>query len=351
MFISIKKYLDSRPEQVASALLRMVQLLLQGIELHAVAGDAADHERFRKDIHLVQESLGGRPAAADVLVAAGTVVKAMEEYNQRTSRFIHVQCAELQTMVGMLTKAMTTLSTGSESSVTRLQTIERQLHKASMIEDFQTARLRLSECLDTFRVEIFRQREESTRAVSDMRTDLETSQKRVAPIVAAVASSRREDPVTGLPERAAAEAAIIEAAAQNRPVYAAMFVIDRLDLINARFGYAAGDQVLVVYTQHVAQGLSRQDKLFRWRGPALLALLERSSSPKQVREEIMRIAAQRLEKTIQVGTRSVLLPVGANWAIFSVAEYRPVQLLFQQLDLFVQGGGTNRVASELAGEA
>jgi hypothetical protein len=37
MFISIKKYLDSRPEQVASALLRMVQLLLQGLELHAVA--------------------------------------------------------------------------------------------------------------------------------------------------------------------------------------------------------------------------------------------------------------------------------------------------------------------------
>jgi GGDEF domain-containing protein len=49
-----------------------------------------------------------------------------------------------------------------------------------------------------------------------------------------VASSRREDPATGLPERTAAEAAIIEAAAQNRPVYAAMFVIDRLDLINAR---------------------------------------------------------------------------------------------------------------------
>jgi hypothetical protein len=50
MFISIKKYLDSRPEQVASALLRMVQLLLQGIEMHAGAGDAADHEKFRKDI-------------------------------------------------------------------------------------------------------------------------------------------------------------------------------------------------------------------------------------------------------------------------------------------------------------
>lgn len=347
MFISIKKYLDSRPEQVAAALLRMVQLLLQGIEMHAVKGDAADYEKFRKDIQQVQESFGDKPAASDVLVAAGTVVKAMEEYNQRTSRFIHVQCAELQTMVSMLTKTMTTLSTGSEASATRLQTIERQLHKATMIEDFQTARLRLSECLDTLRGEITRQREESTRAVSDMRTDLEKSRKRLAPMTAASASSRREDLITGLPEREAAEAAIVEAVAQNRPLYAVMFVIDRLDLINARFGYGAGDQVLLVYTQHVAQGLSRQDKLFRWRGPALLAVLERSSSPKQVREEIMRIVAQRLEKTIQVGNRSVLLPIGARWAIFAVSEYRPVQLLFQQLDLFVQGGGSSRT-SELA---
>jgi len=40
LFISIKKYLDTRPEPVAAALLRMVQLLLQGLKLHAVKGGA-----------------------------------------------------------------------------------------------------------------------------------------------------------------------------------------------------------------------------------------------------------------------------------------------------------------------
>jgi len=343
MFISLKKYLDSRPEQVAAALLRMVRLLLQGLDLHAVKGDAADCEKYRADIRHIGDSLGERPAASEVLVAAGTIVKAMEEYNSRTSRFIRVQCAELQTMVGMLTKTMATLASGSESSITRLQAIEKQLHKASMIEDFQTARLRLAECLENLRGEIARQREESQRTVAEIASHLTKSQERAAPS-AAVRAERRQDPVTGLPGRPEAEAALVELATKNRRAYAVVFVIERLELINVRFGYAAGDQVLLLFSQHLAQSLSGADQLFRWSGPALLALLKREGTPTEVREELTRITAPRLEKTVHVGGRSVLLPLGANWAMFSVADYRPVQLLFLQFDNLVQGGGGQRVA-------
>jgi len=56
------------------------------------------------------------------------------------------------------------------------------------------------------------------------------------------------------------------------------------------------------------------------------------------------MTAQRLEKTVLVGTRSVLLPVGASWAMFPVADFRPVQLLFAQFDSFVQGGSGRNVA-------
>lgn len=338
MFISIRRFLDSRPDQLAEALLRMARLMVQGIELHAVKGDAADYEKFRADMRRVHDSLAERPAASEVLVMAGTVVKAMEEYNSRASRYIHVQCAELQAMVGMLTKTMTSLATGSEVSVVRLQAVERQLHKASMIEDFQTARLHLSECLENLRAEVVRQKEESARTVTEMKAELAKSHERVAASLPSSQVERRKDPVTGLPQRQNAEQALLEGAQQNRRLYAVIFAIERLELINQRFGYAAGDQVLQLFCQHVAQQLSRSDRLFRWSGPAMLALLERDGPPRQVREEVVRITAQRLEKTIVVGTRSVLLPVGASWTIFSVADIRPVQLLFHQLDQFVQGG-------------
>jgi len=253
----------------------MVRLLVQGIELHAVKGDAVDYDKFRSDMRQVQESLAERPVPSEVLVMAGAVVKAMEEYNHRTSRFIHVQCGELQAMVAMLTKTMTALASGSETSVARLHSIEKQLHKATMIEDFQTARLRLAECLEGLRSEIVRQREESARTVAEMKTNLAKSQERLASSPVRGESERRADPVTGLAQRPDAEAALVEAAQENRRLYAVIFVIERLELINSRFGYAAGDQILVLFSQHLSQNLSRRDQLFRWSGPALLALLER----------------------------------------------------------------------------
>ena len=352
MFISLKRWLERGPDQLAEALLRMARLLVQGIELHAVKGDAADYEKFRADMRQVQQGLSEQPTPSEVLVLAGTVVTAMEDYNRRTSRFMQIQCAELQTMVSMLTKTMTALTSGSETAVARLQSIEQHLHKASMIEDFQTARLRLAECLDGLRAEITRQKEESARTVSGIRKELEKSQERLASAPAAPRQELRPDPVTGLPRRAAAEAALIEASRENRPVYAAVFALDRLDLINTRFGYAMGDRVLLTYSQLVAQAFSRADQLFRWSGPALMALLEREGQQMpQVREEVARFANQRVEKTLQVGGRSVLLPVAANWTLFPLAHFRPVQLLFYQVDNFVQGGSKQPGALEVAQSA
>ncbi len=338
MFISLKRWLDGGPERLNEALLRMARLLTQGIELHAVKGDAADYDKFRADMQEVQRTLEEQPSASEILVLAGAVVKAMEEYNSRTSRFIHVQCSELQSMVAMLTKTMSNLAAGSEASVARLQAIEKQLHKATMIEDFQTARLRLADCLEGLHAEVSRQKEESVRTVSGIKAELESSKERLASASAAPGEEPRPDPVTGLPGRAAAEAALIASSRQDRPAFAAVFVIDRLELINTRFGYAIGDNVLLAFSQHVAQCLSRADKMYRWSGPALLALLERDRPVLQVREELARFANQRMERTFQAGNRSVLLPVASNWSLFPLAQFRPVQLLFYQLDTFVQGG-------------
>jgi len=333
MFISIKRFLDRRPDQLVGALLQTVQLLLRGIETHAVKGDAAGHQKFKQDIQKIREGLGEQPAASEVLVLADGVAKVMEEYSNRTSKFIHAQCAELQAMVGMLTKTMTTVASGGEGSITRLQVIEKQLHKASMIEDFQTAKLRMAECLETLRGEIVHQREESARVVANLRSEIEKSQERLA-----ARPSRRTDSVSLVPERSEAEAALMAAAKENRRVFAAIFVVERVSLVNSRFGRAVGDQLLHFFAQYLVQNFSAADKLFRWTGPSFLLLMERRESNEKVRAEIMRVTSQRLTTTIQVGARSVLLPVAANWDMFPVLEIRPVQLLFQQLDSFVQGG-------------
>jgi GGDEF domain-containing protein len=345
MFISLKRYLESRPEQVSQALLRMIRLLLQGIERHAVKGDANDYAKFRADVRNVCESLTDRPTASEVLVLAGATVKALEQYNTQTTRYLHVQTSELQNMIAMLTRTMGSIASGSQTAVGRLQEIEQQLQTASMIEDFQTAKIRLSECLETLRSEIVRQREDAARQVSEMRDTLTRSQDRAS---AASGAAVRKDAVTGLPDRGDAEAAMLEAVAEGRRLYLTVFVLDRVDLVNVRFGRQAGDDMLALYAVHLGRSMTRRDRLFRWTGPAFVALIERDETASQVREEISRYANRRLSRTVMVGARSVLLPIAASWTTFPVNDGTSVQSLVRSIETFIHNSGENRAAA--AGE-
>jgi len=150
------------------------------------------------------------------------------------------------------------------------------------------------------------------------------------------APGSRADPITGLPERPAAEAALVAAVKTGNPVYAVLFVLERLDLINSRFGREVGDQVLSFLREHIAQSLSKPVRLFRWTGPALIAIVEREVDAQALREELNRILPLKLSKTVMVSNRPVLLAVSSNWMLFAAHEVRPFQQLLRDIDSFVQ---------------
>src|SRR5437667_22213 len=127
--ISWKQYLRSeeKPAVLADALLRTVRLLLEALRLHAVEGDQFEYEKFQADVQKLHDGLDERPTSAEILVATGAAIKGVEEYNRHTSRFLKQQSLEYQAMMAMLAETVATVSKGSEDTVTRLQTIEKQI--------------------------------------------------------------------------------------------------------------------------------------------------------------------------------------------------------------------------------
>ena len=88
------------------------------------------------------------------------------------------------------------------------------------------------------------------------------------------------DVCTGLPTRPDGEAAIHKAIQRNAHAYAAVFYLHRMAMTNARFGEAMGNQMILFCSQHVSSRLTRaNDLLFRWSGPAFLAVIERQDPP------------------------------------------------------------------------
>jgi GGDEF domain-containing protein len=111
--------------------------------------------------------------------------------------------------------------------------------------------------------------------------------------------------------------------------------MERLSAINASFGYGVGDRLLLQFAQDVAQRLSGNDRLFRWRGPTLAALLNRPEKIHDVRIEVRHLIGQRREQVVEFQGRSVLLPVAARCTVICLQETSTIEETLDQINAFV----------------
>lgn len=329
--ISIRDYLFATPaadKDAEATYRRVIGLLLRGISLHAVEGEKSDYDKFRADIANMELETGElRPE--DLLVVAGTTMRAIEEYNQRTSRFVRRQAVEMQKMIAMLTETIISLGAGTDQSADRLHEIEKRLESASALEDVESLKASLSECLKNVREEALRQKAEGEKTVKKLREQLTTARDSVATSV----QPKDLDKLTGLPSYDEALKAIQAALASPKRTYVVTAVVSRVQAINTRFGYAVGDRMLKVFCEHFQNGLGQKDAIYRWRGPVLIALLERDGTIDQVRGEIRRFADVKHETMLEIRSRTVLMPISAGWAVF--AAVHPAEGLIRKIDHFI----------------
>lgn len=325
--ISLKSYFSREPGNEADYR-RIISLFLQGIAVHAVEGDPADHVRFRLDIDKCLEDMAPDTPLSELLVLVGGALRTMEDYNKLTSRFVRRQSIELQNMVSMLTKTIISIGASSAHSVTRLQEIEKSMESTCAVEDIQLLKVRLGECLATVRDEAQRQKTEGQVAMASLKQELESSHEAGG----SFNTHRELDAATGLPAKPEAERAIREAAQSPRGKFLLIAVCGRVQAVNARFGYAVGDRVLGTFAEHFKKSLAASDQIFRWQGPSLIAVLQRAERIERVRSEIQQFADTKLEKTTEVGQRTVLIPISAAWSLFPIAP--PVETLLKQVEAF-----------------
>ena len=323
--ISIRKLLAN--SEADAPLLRVVQLLLQAIRLHAVEGNPEDGERFRLALDLAAHQVEEEHDAQAILLHAGTAIRALQDYNQRTGAYLGAQNHEFQTIVKMLTSTIGIIAKAGDENVRRLVEIEEQVFSATQMQDVRHVRAKLAECLDQIRQEAVRQRDETSETVDQLSQHIEGTRNRNG-----AAQAAKLDEITNLPSRSVAEEALAEACQTERPAFAAVISVDRIKIYNLRFGLKVGDEVLHHFAEWIGKHLREEDRLFRWSGPTLVALLPRVSRLEIVREELARVMDAPFEYTVQTVSRGVLLPVSARWAVFpTMASPR---LLFHKIDGF-----------------
>jgi hypothetical protein len=329
MMISWKRYLRADPpeDSPVDALLRAVQLLLEALRLHAVEGDQYEFEKFQADLRQLRDDLGDSPSSAKILVTTGAAIKAFEEYQRRTSRFLKQQGMEYQGMMGMLTAALARISKGSEETVVRLQTLEKQIERTAAIEDIRVLKSKLGDCLDSLREESRLHREDADQTVRAIRQEMDQSRERLGgPAVAQPEESAESF------ERAAAIEAISRSVSENGRAYAAAFMIQRVALNTKRFGEGAGDCMIRAFQNHLNEKIPGKHPQYRWSEAGIVLVLDREGTPESVNSEVRRATSGRLEALLQIGARSVLLPIAVTSAIVPVDEHMSPAEIARQLD-------------------
>jgi GGDEF domain-containing protein len=330
LVISIKKFLTTNAES-DQTVMHIVRLLIQGIGKNAFKGDADDCARFRETVQEVVDALTDEISPAELLVRAGSLLKAFEDHTGRVTRHQHLQTLELQNMIKMLTSTVGVVSSVSNANIGRLNEIEKQVVVVSELDDVRIIKSRLSDCLADIRTEAERQRKETGEIIEHLSHEIDLARKPRA----GTSKGESQDPVTGLPLRSEAEAALSDSGREGRQAYAAVLVLDRLSMLAARFGRQEGNNILVEYVHMVQKQLLRGDRLFRWDERALIALLPRPEALLRVRSEFGRIIEVPLEYTIQTPSRSILLPIMPRWTMFPIMA--APRLVFQKIDAFAAG--------------
>lgn len=319
--ISLKKILQDGGA-AEETLLRIVRLLLQGIQQHAIEGDPQDANGFRAGVQGLTDSLEGDLTVSELLVQAGSVLQTLEDYNRRTARYLKRPAGEWQAAVIMLISAIAAMHAAGGPTVSQLREIAGRVRAACGPEETHKIRLQLSECLTALQLDN-RRREPDPPAPGERQRPPETG----------------SEPAVGLHTRPQAEEALAGAWQTDPPSYVAVMALDRLRIFNIRFGHSVGDEVVRFYSQFVRQRLRPEDRMFRWSNAALLALLPRPNRLEIVRDEIARLMEAHCEHTVQTASRTILLPIAARWTVFpSMAAPR---LLINKIDAFTEIGAKN----------
>jgi diguanylate cyclase (GGDEF)-like protein len=264
--------------------------------------------------------------AGEILVLAGTVVRVIEDYGERTSKLVRAQSRELQAMIAMLTRTVADIADGSARNLICLADIEKQVERATQVDDVRKLKLHLAECLEDLREESARQRAATERTVTQLKSEIEKSRRR---------AESHTDVLTGLPGRPEAEEALEQACSAEENRYLGVMVVEGIESLNTRFGRNVGDDVLVMFCQHLALGLAPGDLVFRWSGPSFLAIFNRFETAEQARAEMRRTLSVNLETSVEVGGRAVNLPISVLWMVTAVG--RNIDFLVRQVEEFVAG--------------
>jgi GGDEF domain-containing protein len=311
--MSARRYLSPLEEEATYR--RVVSMLLDGVAANAVNVDAQAFEGFRQRLAALRQAMASETTVESLMSNAAAAVQAFGEYARETNGLLDKQTEEMHNTIASLSRGPA--DAAGNGGV------------AAAEQGASSPGARLHEASGGAQQGVARQKGEPDQLAQAPSPDTARKQE--------LARSVELDPVTELPCEAAARAHFLTAVNSGELRHVVVFVLGSAQRINLRFGRATGDEVVRELKRYVAAQLQAGDRMFRWPGPAVVALLSTTEPFDRIRTRMKRFLEKPIERDFDVNGRSVLIPLSIAWSVFPLSV--PLAAVNRQIHDFIAGQG------------
>lgn len=341
--ISIKRFLEPPRDgpvpdhSLVEALMQMARLLLDAMASHMVRGSDTDFRSLRRTLNELAQRMDRPQSALTLLGIASDAAEALDTYCQRTTAYHREQHEERQSMIAMLTDTLADISGQTDASVARLQAIEKQVERASELDDIRALRASLGESLQALREAAAQHRSHSAATVERLRGQIAMARK----------STPGDPEHPGDAKDPAAKNGVLELLSEATNAlgvellpasFVAAFKLQRAEHIANRFGETVKHHMLNLIAAELKAVLGPQDRLLRWKGTSFVMFINSTAAIPEIRSRLAKAVAATSQQYIEVGRNSALLSVGVDW-IVSPQAGRPLDAVFTEVDAFLANAG------------
>jgi hypothetical protein len=236
----------------------------------------------------------------------------------------------LQSIIGMMADTVASVSVCSRAALDPLHSLTKRIERANSQQELGAAKQDLADALRELREHAEQVQENSARLTAELEGKLEATRARVTSRTAARTSEAKK--WESSPER---DGEIIEGPAKGS--FAAVLLVEQLLAITRRDGEPVRNRLLSEIGRRLRARLKSGDRLLRWKSGTFILVLDRpSAASADVHAEVRSMTALGSEIYLEMGSRSILMPVTFSSGLFDLGRFESLEKFFEEVDVFVR---------------
>jgi diguanylate cyclase (GGDEF)-like protein len=315
--ISLKKYIESKPEEAAKALCESYRASLDAMGVSATQICPLLGEDFQRDLVTLRDQLSPQ-AAPDVVSETGKQVQQeLKKFGEAASGYFEQTASNVKEIMGIVAETARAVGERDKRYAGQFGDFAGQLSAIGNLDDLAKVRQSLGRSAQQLRSCVEKMVLDGEQSISRLRAELSVYQSRLDE----VERMATQDPVTGVANRYKAERQLQLRMERLQSFSIVIFDLDNFKETNDLHGHTAGDALLKQFAVELRSFFRITDLVSRWGGDEFLVIVDCGAD--QIRDRILPVRKWiDGDYTIQIGgvTRKVRVQASVGTASWRSPE-------------------------------